>query len=401
VRIAVVVGSFPKLSETWILAQVTGLLERGHEIDIYARRRPEEGAVHPAVLRYGLQARTTYFDLPDRRFPRLTRGIGALGRMLLRHPMRAARAVNPLRYRSAYAMLNNLVFVEPFLRTSYDAVLCHFGGNGADFIVVKDAMPEVRYVTMFHGDDYLIPDELGPRAFAALRSLGDAFLVATDCFGRDRLRRHGFEDARIVTLRLAIAAKEVPFRERSREGPPVRVLSVGRLVEKKGLESGIRAMAALRRARPDIELEYVIVGDGPLREPLQELVVRQRLRETVRFLGALPGPEVMQQMQQADVYYLPSLMEQAGYVLLEAQASGLPVVATRVGGVSEMVREGRSAVLIPPADTEAAVAAFASLLDHPEQWGAMSRAGREYVEEEFDGDRLAAALEKVLEGSTL
>jgi colanic acid/amylovoran biosynthesis glycosyltransferase len=106
-------------------------------------------------------------------------------------------------------------------------------------------------------------------------------------------------------------------------------------------------------------------------------------------------------MQQADLYYLPSLMEQAGYVLLEAQASGLPVVATRVGGVSEMVREGRSAVLIPPADTEAAVAAFASLLDHPEQWGAMSRAGREYVEEEFDGDRLAAALEKVLEGSTL
>lgn len=398
-RIAVIVGGFPKLSETWILAQVTGLIERGHEVDIFARRKPTEHAIHPAVLQYGLLSRTSYFGVPDRRLPRLTRAAASLVRMLRRDPVKVARALNAFRYGSLYAVINNLIFLEPFLGTSYDAILCHFGGNGADFIVIKDVLPDVRYVTMFHGDDYFIPDEVGPEAFAALRSQGDAFLVVTDTFGRARLRRDGFDDARIITLRLAIAAKEVPFRERQGPGSSLRVLTVGRLVEKKGFESALRAMAALRRARPTVGLEYVIVGDGPLRASLEALAGRLGLWATVRFLGALPGPAVMQQMQQADLYYLPSLMEQAGYVLLEAQASGLPVVATRVGGVSEMVREGCSAVLIPPADPDAAVAAFEHLLDHPERWGAMSRAGREYVEEEFDVERLSAALESILEGA--
>jgi colanic acid/amylovoran biosynthesis glycosyltransferase len=101
-------------------------------------------------------------------------------------------------------------------------------------------------------------------------------------------------------------------------------------------------------------------------------------------------------MHDSDIYLLPSLMEQAGYVLLEAQASGLPVVATRVGGVPEMVREGQSAVLVEAGNVQATTDALQELLTRSDQWPAMGQEGRRHVEEHFDVDRLTSQLEDVL-----
>ena len=139
-----------------------------------------------------------------------------------------------------------------------------------DFVCLKDAFPNTRFVTMFHGDDYFIGDEKGPGAFALLKQLGDAFLVTTDCFGRATLGRYGFDDQRIVTLRLSIAAKNIPFRERRRTSDTVLLLCVGRLVEKKGLDS---ACAPWRRSgsQSQFRVEYRITGDGPLRGDLQRI----------------------------------------------------------------------------------------------------------------------------------
>jgi len=290
------------------------------------------------------------------------------------------------------------MFAEPFLRQHYDAILCHFGGNGMDFIALKDLFRNTRFVTMFHGDDYFIGDEKGPEAFALLKRFGDAFLVTTDCFGRATLRRYGFDDRRIVTLRLSIDTKEIIFRERHRVSNAVRLLSVGRLVQKKGLEFGVRAAAALQAANPKVQIDYSIIGDGPLRDDLARLAEDLGAASTVRLVGARPSVEVMQWMHDADVYLLPSVMEQAGYVLLEAQASGLPVVATRVGGVPEMVREGRSALLVEPGDVRATVHALQRLLDQPDMWPRMGQAGRRHVEDQFDVGKLTALLEEVLKG---
>jgi colanic acid/amylovoran biosynthesis glycosyltransferase len=249
---------------------------------------------------------------------------------------------------------------------------------------------------MFHGDDYFIGDEKGPEAFGLLKRLGDAFLVTTDCFGRATLRRYGFDDRRIITMRLSIAAKKIPFRERRRDGDTIRLLSVGRLVEKKGLEFGVRAVAALQAAHPGLRIEYRIIGDGPLQGNLQKLAGELGGAASVEFLGALPGAEVMRCMHDSDIYLLPSLMEQAGYVLLEAQASGLPVVATRVGGVPEMIREGHSGLLVPAGDAEALSSALQNLLACSDTWPTMGQEGRRHVEEHFDVDRLTSQLEEVL-----
>jgi colanic acid/amylovoran biosynthesis glycosyltransferase len=399
VRIAFVVGGFPLVSETWILSQLTGLLDRGHDVDIYARRRPLTPLAHPTVTTYGLQKRTRYLELPTSRPARLARALTALTAVAPRYPLVALGALDPRRYSNTYALLNTVMALPPFVRGRYDAILCHFGGNGVDFVGLKAALPDTRFVTMFHGDDYFLADEEGPQVFDRLKALGDAFLVTTDSFGRDTLRRHGFDDRRIATLRLAIAVKAIPFRERRPDRGVLRLVTVARLVPKKGIEVGLRAVAALRGRSPQLQVEYRVIGDGALRDPLVALARQLGVGHVVQFLGAQPSSEVLRCMYESDVYILPSLMEQAGYVLLEAQASGLPVVATRVGGVPEMVREGRSAVLVEPNDPARLAAAIEQLLRDGHRWPAMAREGRHHVEEHHDAGRLTAQLESILRGA--
>ena len=397
-RIGVILGGFPKLSETFILRHITGLLDLGHDVDIYARRNPREELVQPEVDRYRLRERTHYFEVPEGRWARIRRAAATFLRHAPRHPIAMLRAVRPRPGLSHYQLLNNVMFVAPFLGRRYDAILCYWGGNGMDFIVLKDVFPDTRFVTRFGGDDYAIGDEQGPEALAGLRTRGDAFIVQTDFYGRATLRRYGFEDSRIVTYPHVIGVRNIAFRERGPAGDTLRLVTVARLVEKKGLDIGIRAVDAFQRANPRLRVEYRIIGDGPLADDLGALIKSLGGESWMHLMGAMATPDVLRCVSESDIFLLPSLMEQAGYVLLEAQATGIPIVATKVGGVPEMVREGRSAILVPAGDAGAITAALQELVSHPERWAAMGREGREHVESRHDLDRLKPRLAEILGG---
>jgi colanic acid/amylovoran biosynthesis glycosyltransferase len=397
-KVAVILGGFPKLSETFILRHITGLLDLGHQVDIYARRNPREQIEQPDIARYQLLERTYYFDVPETRAGRLMRALRTFLSVFPRHPVTMLRAVNPLRYRGLYRLLNNVMFVAPFLSRRYDAILCYWGGNGIDFIVLKDVFPGTRFVTRFGGDDYAIGDEHGPESLRALRERGDAFIVQTDYYGRATLRRYGFDDRKIVTYRHVIGVRDIPFRQRRLTDHTVRVVTVARLVEKKGLDLGIRAVAAFQARNPQLRVEYRIIGDGPLAGDLARLVKELKADDRIALLGAMATPDVLRWITESDIFLLPSHMEQAGYVLLEAQATGIPIVATKVGGVPEMVREGRSALLVPAGNEAAIAAALQEMVDHSERWAAMGREGREHVESQHDLDRLKPRLAEILGG---
>ncbi len=397
-KIAAILGGFPKLSETFILRQLTGLVDLGHEIDIFSRVNPQEGSVQPDVLRYGFLDRTHYFNLPRGRGGRIARALRTFLAAFPHHPVAMMRCLNLARYRSLYAVLNNVMLLAPFLGRRYDVIYCFWGGNGMDFIILKDVFPTTRFVNRFGGDDYALGDELGPDALALLRETADAFIVQTDCYGRATLRRYGFDDAKIATYRHVIAVGDIPFHERRFDGERLRIVTVARLVDKKGLGHGIRAVAALQARNPHLRVEYRIIGDGPLAGRLADLIHELKIGETVELLGPKTTPEVMRWIGESDVFLLPSLMEQAGYVLLEAQATGIPVVATRVGGVPEMVRDGRSALLVKAGDPAALSTALQRLVDHPEDWSAMGREGHAHVEANHDVERLKPRLAEILRG---
>jgi glycosyltransferase involved in cell wall biosynthesis len=169
------------------------------------------------------------------------------------------------------------------------------------------------------------------------------------------------------------------------------VLTVGRAVPVKGQTLLIEAMAELKRRGVDARL--TLVGDGPQMPELRELVERLAVADRVDLTGAVGQDEIGALYARADVFAMPSFAEGLPVVLMEAMATGLPVVASRITGVPELVDDGVSGLLVAPGRVDGLVAALERLLGaSAEEREAMGRAGRERVVAEFDADTTAAQL---------
>jgi colanic acid/amylovoran biosynthesis glycosyltransferase len=167
-----------------------------------------------------------------------------------------------------------------------------------------------------------------------------------------------------------------------------RALTVGRLVEKKGVEYSIRAVAELL-AR-GYRIQYEIIGDGPLRPYLAELIQQLGVGNQITLGGARDTEYVRRRMEESDVFLLASVTaadgdtEGAPVSLLEAQASGMPVISTRHAGIPEIVADNASGLLVPERDVQALGIALARLVDNADRWLEMGRAGRGFVERKHD-----------------
>ena len=179
------------------------------------------------------------------------------------------------------------------------------------------------------------------------------------------------------------------------------IVSVGRLVAKKGFDLLIRAFAQLDR--PKIRLR--IAGDGPEREALVALARAAGVADRVDFLGAKPHAEALALIRSGAIFALPCRTSSTGdrdgipVVLMEAMAAGKPVIAGRLETIAELVEDGVSGLLVPPDDVPALTEALRRLVDEPEAGKAMGFAGRKHVAEEFSDeinwDRLEAAIDAV------
>ena len=175
-------------------------------------------------------------------------------------------------------------------------------------------------------------------------------------------------------------------------GPP-RLLYIGRLVPDKDPDTLLKAFQLTTQAHPDAELW--LVGEGPRRAALQELAFRLSLSARVRFIP--PTDDLLPVLQQATLLVLSSRTEALPNVVLEAMAAGLPVVATRVGGVPELVDPGVTGWLVPPGDAPALAAAMGQALAAPETRQAMGRTARQRAFDDFSLEAMARRYETVLD----
>jgi colanic acid/amylovoran biosynthesis glycosyltransferase len=158
-RIAFIVGEFPLLSETFILNQITGLFDRGHEVDIFTRIRANQTIVHADVERYNLLDRTFYCGtterMPANKLLRLVKAIGLVTTHSCRKPMPLVKSLNVLKFGKRAVSLRILYKTIPFLdKGPYDIVHCHFGPNGNLGALLKDVGAiQSKVITTFHGSD--------------------------------------------------------------------------------------------------------------------------------------------------------------------------------------------------------------------------------------------------------
>ena len=285
----------------------------------------------------------------------------------------------------------------------------HFGVDGVYALPLAKRLG-VPLITTFHGFDATLSTAalLCSPAWAnyplfrrRLAGEGDLFLCVSS-FIRGRVLAMGFPAELTHVHYTGVDCQAIRPRDPSEETPTI--LHVARLVDMKGTRYLIRAFAAVARRHPDCNL--VIIGDGPLRRPLHALTKTLQLERRVQFLGALPHAQVVAQMRGAAMLVLPSVhtitgrVEGLGMVLLEAAATGVPVVASRVGGIPEGVIDGHTGFLVPERDVDALSGRMSDLLDQPETRLQMGVQARAFVERQFElrrqGERLEAFYDAVL-----
>jgi colanic acid/amylovoran biosynthesis glycosyltransferase len=406
-RIAFFVHEFPALSETFVLNQITGLLDLGHDITIFAVRPRAESVVHGDIERYGLRERTRYLNMPVSVSRRIAKGfLSALG-YGWRQPQVILRSLNIGRY-SHDALSLRLLFWALCLREEkpFDILHCHFGPIGQLASKLRDAgIVAGRLVTVFHGVDISAYVREQPDYYRFLFSHGDLFLPISHAWSR-KLVALGCDPARIEVHHMGIDTVRYPFRARHyTSGQPLRILTVGRMIQKKGISDGLAAVAGLFRKK--IPVRYSIVGDGPLRTDLVELTDRLGISSCVEFVGWQEQATVARMMADNDVLLAPSVTgadgDQEGIpvTIMEAMAAGMLIVSTRHSGIPELVEDGHSGFLVDERDVPALIHAFEKLIASGDIWAPMSVAAREAVEKNFEitdlNKKLARRFESLLE----
>jgi glycosyltransferase involved in cell wall biosynthesis len=197
-----------------------------------------------------------------------------------------------------------------------------------------------------------------------------------------------------------IVSPELPQRYGIKKGDKV-VLSVGRLVERKGFRYLIRAMRHLQSSSPSVKL--LIVGSGPMETHLKSLTTKMKLEDRVTFAGEVTEKELLTCYSRADIFVLPSIVdskgdtEGLGVVLLEAMATGKPVVATNVGGVPEAVAHKETGLLIQQRNSIALKRAIQTILSNPTLSNALGTNGRKWVRRNFDWPIIAKKFHRLIE----
>jgi colanic acid/amylovoran biosynthesis glycosyltransferase len=381
VKIAFLVGRFPVLSETFVLNQITSLIERGHDVSIFAECEGVESSVHPDVDRFGLRDRVRYERMPDRAIARAMRlpAMWASGRS-------ARRALNAARYGRAAASLR-LAWAARFFQDSppFDIVHCHFGALGLKAALARD-VGALRgcIVTAFHGEDVInYPKRFRPGLYSPLFERGDLFLPISARWN-DALIAMGCPAPRIRVHRMGVDLRRFVPRPAESSGR-VRIVTVGRLVEKKGVEDAILALSAI-----NTPFEYVVAGDGPLRARLEALARERLPAGAVQFLGAQTQDAIVPLLQSAGIFLAPSVTGADGDIegipvaIMEAMALGLPVVSTRHSGIPELVSHGVSGLLLEEHDVAGLSAALSALGADPALRARLGAAGRAIVASEYD-----------------
>ena len=416
-RIAFLVHRFPAISETFILRQIAGLMDFGHEVDIYSERSPnEDEPVHAEFERYALRKRTIYLDtempaesghwsmsvqpvwgktwLPGADRPvhnavRVLRAMPTFLRSFASAPALTIEVLQPSVYPEQARTLEALYHLSSLRGRAgkYDVIHAHFGPVANNLLFARDVWQAPLVVT-FHGYDYCrVPREKGRHVYDRLFQHADLFTIHSE-YGRGRLIELGCPVDKLRRLPVGIDLAQIPYRARTlMPGEEVRILTVARLVPIKGIADALAAIAHLDNR--GIAVRYDVVGDGPERSNLEQHMRRLNLEHIVKLHGAQDANAVTQMLDDAHIFLLPSIdrdgdQEGTPVSLMEAQAAGLPVVASSTGGIPEVIRDGITGQLFPERNVAALVETLFNLIQHSERWPEIGEQGREHVERNFD-----------------
>ena len=394
--VAYVMSRFPKLTETFILAELEAMDRAGVRIELHPLLRQTGEPVQPAAVRWVERAHYLPFLSPAILRSQWT---FLRDRRRRRRYLRAFADLIGGTWRSPNFLLGGLGIFPKVVHASLqmvdegvDHVHCHFANHPALAGWLIHRLVGIPYSFTAHGSDLhvdrtMLPAKVAESAFAVTISADNRALIEATCApaaaGKVEVIHCGIDPA--------------TFRPTEARGDgPLRIIAVGTLHEVKGQVHLIEACRSL--ADRGIAFSCTFIGDGPDRAALESRVAELGLADRVTFAGRSTSDGVAAALRGADVLAAPSVPTRGGkregipVVLMEAMATGLPVVASRLSGIPELVTDGVDGLLVPPGDDIALADALARLAADPALRARLGAAGRETVLRDFDVDRNAALL---------
>jgi len=396
-RFAYLLKRFPRLSETFVLNEMLELQRQGVALRIYALTDPLESQVHPEAAR--LQTDVVYLHDPRRRLRSWFRLLGGALLQALSNPRGGFRVLWALCsvHRSIPSLrhaIEGLWLARDLRQNGVGHVHAHFIHSPAAVTYLAFLAGGPPFSVTAHAKDLYttLPRNLRIRARAA------RFLITCTRFNAAHL-------AGVVSARTQVVYHGTDLQRFSPERShvePQRILSVGRLVSKKGFKDLVDALALLQRKGLHVRAD--VYGGGPLRPELEARAHRLGLDGRLTFHGARLQDEILAAYRRATVFVLAPVVTNDGdrdgipNVLVEAMASGVPVVATKISGIPELITDGIDGLLVNEHDPAALAGAIERVLIDSELAEQLGRAGRRRVEREFDLVANTQRLRALLEG---
>jgi glycosyltransferase involved in cell wall biosynthesis len=399
VILAYLINQYPQPSQTFIRREIAALEQQGIQVHRFTLRRWDGKLADEA-------------DLQEQRRTRAVLETGASGLLLgalitlFTRPIRFLRAIL-LAMRSArksergrlvhFIYLAEACVLRRWLaRCGAQHLHAHFGTNSTTVAMLCHTLGGPHYSFTVHG-----PEEFHKAPLLALTPKIEhaAFVVAISNFGKTQLQRY-CDPQHWPKIHVVHCGVDQLFLNADSAPPAAssRLVCVGRLQQQKGHLLLLRAVAQVLASGLDFMLK--IVGDGPMRPDIEQLIKELKLHTHVQLLGWLSNTEVRQQILASRALVLPSFAEGVPVVIMEALALKRPVIATSVGGVPELVVHGQSGWIVPPGNVQALTQVMREALTAaPEQLQQMGEAGAAYVAKAHDARIQAAKLAQLIQST--
>lgn len=404
-RIAFVLKGYPRLSETFIAQEIRGLEKAGLDIRIVSLRRPYDPSIHP--IHREIEAHVDYLPEYLHEEPgRVLRGWWA-ARRLPGYKAAFSSWLKDLRRdisRNRIRRFGQACVLAAELPEDIERLHAHFMHTPASVTRYASTMMGKSWTCSAHAKDIWTSEDWELQE--KLKEMG--WVSVCTRYGADHLRGLAADPDKVRLIyhgldlsRFASPGLRRPGPDGSSAEAPVHLITVGRAVEKKGLDTLLDAFALLPK---DLSWKWTHVGGGALLKDLKAQASRLGLEEHLDWRGALPQEDVIALYREADLFVLPCRVAADGdrdglpNVLVEAQSQGLACVSTPVSGVPELLNDGENGLLVDPDDPEKLAAALECLIRDPARRVVLGAAGERRVRENFTYESGIASLMELFDG---
>ncbi|SHH38625.1 glycosyltransferase [Winogradskyella jejuensis] len=397
-KIAVVVGVFPSVSEAFITNQLRFLVKSGHHVDILATRHLDlDNPLCSSEAYNSLKTKARELSktslLSKSYFQRLFKAFSIL--LKFRSSIHLLKAFNVFKYGSD--ALNFNVFFKTYYKYyfniyNYDVVHIHYGDNAVHLDSLINNFKKSIVVT-FHGYD---AHKFEKSFYNLLSQRKDITITVNTNFTKSKVEKLGFDTFQINILPVGLDTNIFNPEKKDSKFDNINILFVGRLIELKGPILAIKIVEKILEARDNVILN--IIGDGPMFSECESYIEINNLTDRIHLLGSKSQSDIKYHMKNSDIFLFPGIVdgqgnsEAQGLVIQEAQAMQLPVVTSNVGGISDGLIDKKTGFIVEESNVDTFVSKIVWLMDNPSIRKEMGEAGRQFVVRNYDSSILGEKL---------